>query len=358
MDNIFSTLWKYRPQGEINPEENYFTESFKFILNADDSFCAKFVKFASKKRLEAPFNIESQVVYGNSIIDLQITDKRDKKLLIEIKVGARQNMEIDDDGNESGQIEKYLKLGKGYVCFIERDRDGLNEKILKNINFTGHYAWSEVYELLSDHIKAGNKTNPTIDYFEENFLKFMQQKDMMPFEKFTKEDAQIAPMVPDFYNRMEKFLDYARKSKPLVDFCDKNKLEIGQPYFDSARNLAVYFSNKGQKLSGDCYFFMGFTYVDNTEINEVGVNTAGIYFVIDVICNRVKIADNIISKIKINPAFKRQYMSGTINREIAYKTIFFPEFVNLGREGMIKYILKSFNDIEKTDIIKAIRPYL
>jgi len=70
---------------------------------------------------------------------------------------------------------------------------------------------------------------------------------MMPFKKFTEKDVQIAPLVPDLYERLEKFLNYAKQSQSIINFCSQNKLEIGQPYFDADRNLAVYFSNKGKK---------------------------------------------------------------------------------------------------------------
>lgn len=358
MENIFSALWKYRPQGDINPEENYFTESFKFILGVDSAFCAKFAKFVSKGRLKGPFKLESQVIYGNSIIDLQITDRHGKKLLIEIKVGARQNHEIDEDGNGSGQIEKYLRLGKGYVCFIERERESLDGKILKNKYFAGHYAWSEIYDLLNNHIQAAKAPDAAVGYFEKNFLKFMEQKDMMPFEKFTKEDAQIAPMVPDLYDRMEKFLDYIKQSKPIVDFCVRNKLDISQPYFDAYRNLAVYFSNKGQNMSGACSLLMGFEYLTVADLEDSGANEPGIYFFMEIFCARVKTAENIASNLKISPVFKERYTKSVANCEVIYKSLPFSEFAALGRQGMVKYISRSLLDLEKQGVIKEIKKYL
>lgn len=359
MDNIFSTLWKYRPQGEINPEENFFTESFKFILKTDPAFCDKFVKLITENRLKPPFKIESQVVYGYSIIDLQIVDRHGKKILVEIKVGAKQNIEITNEGDQIEQIEKYLRLKKGLVCFIERDSSEISDRIKTNSNFTGRYEWSQIYELLSGHIRSNKKRNDLVRYFEESFINFMKQKNMLPFEKFTREDMEISPLVPDLYERMEDFLEYAKSSKAITGFCEKNGLDIGNPYFDAYRNLAVYFSKKGKRLSSDCYFFMGFEYISHLEMEDRGRELPGVYFFISVLCPRVKNAEIIRVKLtKPSAQFRKNCMNFNTSNEIVDYSIIFSKFANLGREGMVKCILKALQEMEKNGIIKAIDPYL
>lgn len=359
MDNIFSTLWKYRPQGVINPEENFFTESFKFILKTDPAFCDKFVKLIAANNLKPPFKIESQVIHGNSIIDLQISDRFGEKILVEIKVGAKQNIEITDEGNQIEQIEKYLRLKKGLVCFIERNSSEISDRIKTNSNFTGRYEWSQIYELLSGHIRSNKKQNDLARYFEESFINFMKQKNMLPFEKFTKEDMEISPLVPDLYERMEDFLEYAKNNKAIVGFCEKNGLEIGNPYFDAYRNLAVYFSKKGNRISSVCSFFMGFEYISQIEMEDRGHDSPGVYFFISILCPRIKNADIIRNKlVKPSPQFKKIYMDTDASNEIIYYSVFFPKFADLGREGMVKCIFKALQEMGKNGIIKAINPYL
>lgn len=359
MDNIFLTLWKYRPQGEINLEENFFTESFKFILRADPSFCGKFVKLIAATELKPPFKIESQVIYGNSIIDLQITDRHERKILVEIKINAKQNIEIANEGDRIEQIEKYLRLKKGLVCLIERDSSEISDRIKTSSDFTGRYEWSQIYELLSGHIRSNKKQNDLVRYFEESFINFMKQKYMLPFKKFTKKDVAISPFVPDLYERMENFLEYTKNSKPIAGFCEENGLDIGNPYFDVYRNLAVYFSKKGKRLSSDCYFFMGFEYISQLEMEDRDRELPGIYFFISILCPRNQNAEIIRAKLaKPSAQFKKNYMNFSTSNEIVDHSIFFPKFANFGREGMIKCIFTALQEIKKNGIIKAINPYL
>ena len=132
MENIFTSLSKYKPQEQITPLENFFTESLEFILNLDPHLLNKFVKKLTENceiTFKPPFVTKSQQPYSNSIIDLEIKDKRGEKIFVEIKVEARENQYFDEDSKSNiGQVEKYLRLNKGHVCLIAKNLGEISVK--------------------------------------------------------------------------------------------------------------------------------------------------------------------------------------------------------------------------------------
>lgn len=104
---------------------------------------------------------------------------------------------------------------------------------------------------------------------------------------------------------------------------------------------------------------MGFEYLSSGGLLESGASAAGIYFFIEIFCQRVKTAEEIISKLKMTPAFKKRYQNNINNNyDILYNSISFQQFSALGREGMVKYISKSLIALAKNGVIKTIKPYL
>ena len=229
MENIFSVLNKYKPQEKITALENFFTESLKFILSLDKELLNNFVRKICGdkfKLFKAPFELDSQTWHGNSIIDLEITDNNRQKIFIEIKVNARENRYFDDEEKEDfGQVEKYLKLNKGYVCFIAKDQSDIKIKSHKH-KFLGQIEWFEIYKIIAEFFKKNkNKLDKNNKYFITNFLEFMTEQNMKPFDGFNKKDIALAKTdFMDFYGKLLNFLEEVNKDKRIKKFYTKHNL--------------------------------------------------------------------------------------------------------------------------------------
>lgn len=340
MKNIFSVLYKYKPQLNVMPTENYFTESFAYILDLDELLCHAFIKYISpNKNFVAPYNIESQKKYGNSFIDLHITDSKGQKILVEIKVDAKENHYLEDDQENSyGQIEKYLRLDKGHVCFIAMDEADVKIENHKD-QYLGQFEWFEIYQLITDHIKT-HKLDKTKKTLINNFLNFMEELDMQPFEGFDKKDvkmAQTAFFV--FIGKLVSFLRVVTKDKRIKELLKRNKLEIKNntpKYYEKDEQVYLTLGRKNWK-SGAIY--LGFIY-DEENDDKGGL---GYFQVINVSNKYVELFSDL--KLKFS-CFKKSENSGCLFE----KYIPFDQFVKNGEKHSIDYIYKSLLELEKSGI--------
>ncbi|MBU3924816.1 hypothetical protein KJ575_00210 [Patescibacteria group bacterium] len=351
MNNIFSSLFKYKPQPNITPEENFFTESLRFILTLDNKLCGSFVKFIGNgKEFVPPFEIKSQVQYGNSIIDLEITDKNGKKIFVEVKLKAQENRYFSEDGKEDfGQVEKYLRLNHGYVCFIAQEQNDVEIKTNKD-KFLGQFEWFQIYEIVDNYIKT-NKCDNLTSYFLNNFLNFMKELDMQPFQGFNKEDIKLSQT--NFLDLYTKFLDFLRcvkKDQRIINFCKRNKFKIADPNFSEKWASFILRFKKSKKRSWSV-IEIGFWYLTNPTDN---LHKSGIYYYGGIWLPKEKI-------VKLRNGGKifnlnKKYFSGPPfdSRNLVFKEIYFPEFIRQGEKKSADFIYESLLELEKKGVIKAI----
>lgn len=335
----------------MTPEENFFTESLKFILDLDEKLCNSFVKLiGADKKFVSPFEIKSQTQYGNSIIDLEITDKNGKKIFVEVKLKARENRYFSEDGKEDfGQVEKYLRLNRGYVCFIAQEQNDIEIKTNKD-KFLGQFEWFQIYELIDNYIKAG-KGNNLAAYFLTDFLKFMEELNMQPFQGFNKSDIKLSQTnFLDLYAKLLDFLGYVKKDKRIASFCKRNKFKIANPsFYERWQSFGLRFK-KGKKRNW-AIIEIGYWYLASSNDN---LRKSGIYYYGGVWLSKDKIA-----KLKDeNKIFNlnRKYLSGQPfdNYNLIYKDINFPDLIKQGEKKAVDYIYNSLLELEKKGVIKAI----
>lgn len=358
MENIFSRLYKYKPQLNMTPEENFFTESFKFVLESDRALCNKFVEYISGRHLfTQPFKLESQVRYDSSIIDLEITDKKGKKIFVEIKVSAHENRYFEEEEKEDyGQIEKYLRLNDGYVCFISQKEGDIEIKTNKE-KYLGQFEWFQIYKLIEDHYKSQKNSNGLDSYFVTNFLKFMKDLGMQPFQGFTKEDIAASQSTAlGFYSKLSDFLDCVKKDNRIVQFFKKNHLKFNAgPDFDSNQFLRLRFQkNDRSGLWAD----MGFQYLDLNDFDG-SENEQGIYYIFYIWLRREKIEaiKNNIGKFNLSSKYviKEECLCDGF---VVYNEIFFPEFIKNGDKKAVDYIYETFLELEKKGVLREINKVL
>lgn len=337
----------------MTPEENFFTESFKFILESDQGLCEKFVGFISGENIfTPPFKLESQVRYNSSIIDLEIVDKDSRKIFVEIKVSAHENKYFKEEDN-FGQIEKYLRLNTGHVCFISQREENVQIKTNKE-KYLGQFEWFQIYELIEEHLKNQREISELNSYFITSFLKFMKDLDMQPFQGFTEEDIKTSQTtVFDFYEKLFNFLDHVKKDKNLLDLFRRNNLKFSSsPSMDRDQNIFVKFQLNDYK---DFWGFFGFQY-DNGESSS---KKPGVYFFLDIWLRKDKVG--LVKNNVVKFDFEQKYF---LNEEclqdgfVVYNEICFAEFIKNGEKGAMKYIYESFLELERKNVFNEVEKVL
>lgn len=356
MENIFSRLYKYKPQPNMTPEENFFTESFKFVLESDQVLCEKFVKFISGENIfTPPFRLGSQVRYNSSIIDLEIIDKDGRKIFIEIKVSAHENKYFEEE-DDFGQIEKYLRLNTGHVCFISQREEDVQIKTNAE-KYLGQFEWFQVYELIEEHLKNRQETSELNLYFITNFLKFMKDLDMQPFQGFTEDDIKISQTT--VFNLCEKlfgFLDYSKRDKDIANFFRRINLKFSSaPSMDRDQNIFVKFQLTNYK---DFWGYFGFNF-DNKDNGGSPSEKPGIYFFLNICIHKDK-----VGVIKSNVGkfdFNQKYFldEECLQDEfVVLNKVYFSEFIKDGEKRAMKYIYESFLELERKNVFKEIEKVL
>lgn len=353
MENIFSRLYKYKPQYNMTPEENFFTEGFKFILELDPQLCDKFVKFISGESLFCPpFTLDSQVRYNNSIIDLELTDKNNKKLLVEIKVSAHENRYIEEEGGDYGQIEKYLRLNLGHVCFISNRNSDIEIKS-NGDTYLGQFQWFQIYELVEEHYKSKTDISELSSYFVINFLKFMKDLDMQPFQGFTEKDIEISHTTQfDFYSRLADFLAYVKSDERIVKFFKKHSFKFG---IGSGLNGNQHISNTFRKESWkrfDAGF--GFWYFDEETCDYYSFQEGpGMYYVfyIWLPADKREQVKRGVDKFDLDKKYFSEELEGEYT---VYTNMPFYKFIEDGEKKAIDYIYESLLELEKQGVFQEI----
>ncbi len=341
----------------MTPEENYFTESLKFILSLDSSLCNKFVKFISNgNKFNAPFSIKSQVRHSNSIIDLEITDKNIKKIFVEVKLRARENWYFSEDGKDDfGQVEKYLKLNDGYVCFISQGSNDIEIKEKYKNKYLGQFEWFQIYEIIEEYYKKSNNLKEINLYFINNFLKFMaEQLNMKPFKNFTKQEIKFSQGTNfEFYSKLCDFMDYVKKDKQLMGFLKESGLNMPSKgsHFNNGQLNEIRLGKKGWNSS------IGFgLFYANSNLDEKYEGKEGVYYytyawISKERAQKIKIK---YKKFNLNKNYFLEEFPCNDNNYIAYNEIQFSELMKGGEKKAIDYIYRSLLELKKKGVIRAI----
>ena len=274
--SVFERLYKSRPQPGMMPEENFFTESLAYALNLDSKWCERFVQFVAgdKKDYAAPFTINTQVRYSNSIVDLVITDVHGKNILVEIKIKARENKYLSDDGQSSyGQITKYLRTDKGDVAFIAQDAEDVKLSEEPD-HYLGQFEWKQIYNLLKEFLAAEDKNLLSVNrHVLGEFFNFMNFMNMRPFENFSEQDIYLASTnFLDLYDKLLEFLSDTRKDAAIKNYCKKYHWDIPAKasFTPSDKVFTLRFYNKdGSKVKYSVEY--GFVYVNKNPNYQDGL---------------------------------------------------------------------------------------
>ena len=354
-NNIFLTLYKYKPQPEMTPEENFFTESLRLVLEADSRLLAKFVKkIIGDHEFHAPFYLSSQERRGNSIIDLEVEDRDGRLIFIENKVKARQNhYHGENEDDEHDQVEKYLRMHKGYVCFIARNHPEIEIPSKLVDNYLGQFEWFQIYELIEEYSKKSELTEVQ-RYLITNFLNFMAELDMRPFQGFSQKNIDDCKTnFLDTYDKILEFLNHVYKDNRIAAFCKRNNLVAMRKtpkFIDGSFKLFL-----GKQAWGMHKMIEFNIYMYINESNSKNEDPTGLYYEQGVWCWPIKDYEDKFKAGTQNLKISSKFFKRTYENEwVLYKERSFAEMIKNGHGRAVSYIYDSLCELESSGVLKAL----
>ncbi len=356
---IFERLYKSRPQPGMMPEENFFTESLAYSLCAEPKWCECFVKFiSSNKQCTAPFIVNTQVRYGNSIVDMVITDANNKNILVEIKIKAKENKYLSEDGqSDYGQITKYLRTNQGEVAFIAQNEEDV--KINEDADrYLGQFEWKQIYNLLKEFLSAEDQNLSAVNrHLLGEFFNFMNFMNMKPFENFSEHDISLsATNFLDLYDKLLEFLNDGRKDPMIKNYCKKYNWEMpgNASFIPGEKRFALkYFYKDGNKTKY-CVEY-GFSYVAKDPNYK-----DGLYFYFQIYVHPKEAVASIKERIKgvelSDKYFPKAEVMADSHRVVFFEIYFVDLMKSLGYDTkrLSNHIFGMLSELEDKGVLKAV----
>ena len=211
--------------------ENFLTEVMAYVINTDRVFRHTFVGLVIPKRsMQRRFRNASalpQQTIGKGIVDL-VLELADERLLVEVKVGARETETKIYGQGWVPQIRKYLSNGAGCVAYLTTRN--VPSPDVKSKFFLGHFLIESLY---------GRLDRKRLSPLGQLLLDFMEENDMKALEPFSKTDLSNAVHAFSFARKCEEILDEVAKDVgPEINkiFKKKSRLTSGHfsPTYESA----------------------------------------------------------------------------------------------------------------------------
>ena len=200
-------LSSYRPREGRNSLEDFVTEAFAWLLQANDDFQSAFLQLIAEKLAEngkqLPLSTGSsseeqaewltQESYKNSRFDM-VAKLNDAVLIFEHKVHAAAY---------SGQIKKYIEHGKEY----QTEKPTYVLMITANsTQFISHadacLRWEDVYRLIEDFIKLPN-VDSLIEQNLNDFNQLLRYHGLAPAAPVSHQAIQVYPLVSNFITSLK-----------------------------------------------------------------------------------------------------------------------------------------------------------
>jgi hypothetical protein len=137
----------------------------------------------------------SQQTIGRGIVDLLLTGKR-SKVLVEVKIAAKETETKIYGHGWVPQIRKYLSYRAGHVAFLTTRN--VSSPDAKSRFYLGHFLLEQLEGKLDRQ-----RLSPT----GQLLLDFMEDKDMKALEPFTKTDLRNAAQSFNFAKKCEAVID-------------------------------------------------------------------------------------------------------------------------------------------------------
>ena len=200
-ETLLTRLASYSQNPLKKTLENFTTELLACLINNDKEFSNKFINHIIRDgRMRRRFkgaSALSQQSFGIGIVDL-VLSSRGNRVLVEVKIAAKETETKVYGKGRVPQIQKYLDFNEGHVAYLTTKAVGEPESNRRRKKFLGHFYFEDLYDTLgTTKLKAVGKL----------FRQFMEENGMKPPGPFTRKELDNAEQAFDFAKKCEAFLD-------------------------------------------------------------------------------------------------------------------------------------------------------
>lgn len=275
--NLFSRLFKYRGRDNVSPEENFLTEAFAYLLDNDRALLQEILHFARNKfdspRLLEDFSlmeteVSTQKNYknksrANNFIDLEVKSGLDL-LWFEMKVESGLSGHDQIEKYEMLLEERNLDENQSGVILLTKHRTEPDDH--KNY-YLGNILWSEIYTEIREHLGSIDVPSP-IRFIEKEFLIFLEEKSMAPFNPFTQEEFDAAKVMDGVRKKVNHILN-SLLEKLTIHFTGDQfeyvRQSYGRDYEGQKVKIKGYVFYYGVFMGGDGFGSIDLWFLTNPE---------------------------------------------------------------------------------------------
>lgn len=236
-ESLFTRLASYSQNPSKRSIENFLTEVLAYLINNDRVFRRVFVRhIIPDRRTQRGFAHASalpQQTVGRGIVDLVLKGRRGR-VLVEVKIGAKETQTKIHGHGWVPQIRKYLSYRSGQVAFLTTRN--VPSPDVNSRYFLGHFLLEELDRRLErSRLSATGKL----------LLDFMEENDMKALDPFTKMDLKNAGHSFNFAKKCEAVLDeVVGKIEPAFKKLFRVRTGFTSAHFSSTYNSAYSYTRK------------------------------------------------------------------------------------------------------------------
>ena len=203
---LLSRLSSYSQNPAKRDLENFTTEIFAHLFNTSVLFRKKFlhviVPQAGIRGQFARAQALTQQTIGRGRVDIVLQNRDSRKLLIEVKIAARETVVEDEDGESLSQIRKYISANAGPVVYLTtKSTPGPELRQGDRARFIGQAYFEDLYAAIH---KA------KLSELGALFVGFLEEQEMTPVHSFNHKEVQALIHAFDFLDRAVDVLNEVR----------------------------------------------------------------------------------------------------------------------------------------------------
>lgn len=251
-NNIFASLFNYRPRPNRRPLEDFITEALAHLLNEDHQLAIAYLGiFLQSENTRTINQIRTQQPTSTGKrIDLVISWRENDRawsLAVENKTWTSPWVDYDTSGEVyTSQIYEYCqyqasqdmggKCARNFTALVSPYLiDGFDKVGVSPPNYLGNKTWRDVCQVLTKcHNSSNNKYSKKL---AESLVAFIREKDMSGFDGFTVEQmASIRPHRQYHRNLMHLATSIKDRYEPILQ---RNNFRL-KSFFGRGEKTAAY----------------------------------------------------------------------------------------------------------------------
>lgn len=224
---LLSRLSSYSQNPAKQDLENFTIEILAHLFNTCRPFRRRFLQVvvpsaAIQNRFKEAQALTQQTI-GRGRVDIVLENRHGLRLLIEVKISARETVVEDENGEKLSQIRKYIAAKAGPVVYLTtKNTPGPELRRSDKAGFLGQTYFEDLY---------ANLHGVHLSELGELFVAFLKEQEMTPVHSFNRKEVQVSAPAFEFMDRAVDVLNEVR-TKVAPEF---QKLFWTKKSFTSAR---------------------------------------------------------------------------------------------------------------------------